>query len=510
MAARARSFRWRRAAWTIAAIFAAAMLMRPLFMPVAEASEPGRQPDEFRPGVVLVKFKPLVFSAMADGLLSIQGYRTLQNIAEIGVRIVEVTPGREIDAISSLKNNPLVEYAEPDFVRRTVWVPDDVHYTPKQWNLEKINLEAAWDISRGSPDIRVAVIDTGLDMSHPDLPVNIVSPSNECPGDSTMSDDDGHGTHVSGIIAASTNNAIGVAGVAPNVSLMPIRVECNGTIFVSTEIAAVRYAADHGAHVINISLSGPTWLYSEQAAMNYAMRKGAMVVAAAGNEYQSGNPPSYPAAYPGVFAVAATTANDAHASYSQVQPYVSIAAPGGDGGNSNKWVLSTYLDTTYAYLAGTSMAAPHVSGLAGLVWSVNPSLNNVSVASVITSTAVDLGAQGRDDTFGWGRIDASAAVAAARQTLSVPMPTATPTPIVAPTATPTRTMTPTPGVKPAATPTATPAVTATGIPTAISTATAGPSPTPTSMPVDPTPNPTPSLPLLRSYLPVLDRSSTGW
>ncbi len=499
--------------------------------PSAEASPPGPVTlDAFQPGALLVKFKPLVFPALAGGVLSLQGYRTLSAFDEFGIRLVAVTPGQEIEALAGLRGNPLVEFAELDYVRRPLSAPNDPDYGPFQWNLQKIGIEAAWDISRGDRDITVAVIDTGLDMSHPDRPANIVSPFNECTGDSNVSDDDGHGTHVSGIIAANTNNGIGVAGVAPRVSLMPIRVECGGSIYVSTEVNALHYAADNGARVISISLGGNTSSLSEKNAINYALNKGSLVVAAAGNEYLEGNPLSYPASYPGVLAVAATTAGDTHSSYSQEHPYVSIAAPGGDGGGATQMVRSIYKGSSYIYMAGTSQATPHVSGLAGLVLSVNPGLSPLEVIGIITSTAVDLGTPGKDDVFGWGRIDALAALSKAQESLPVPSPTTTPAPTAAPTATSTATPAPPPAPLPSPTPgtqspTATPIATTTVTPAPEPTPPPFPTPAtsaPTATPVaSPPPLPTPAptggganqgaAPLTgRAYLPMVAKENSAW
>ncbi|MDO8689695.1 MAG: S8 family serine peptidase [Dehalococcoidia bacterium] len=494
------------ACW-ILAMAAALTFIFLLLSPPAEASAPGPEtPGAFRPGALLVKFKPPVFPALAGGVLSLQGYRTLSTYDDIGIRLIAVTPGQEIESLPGLRSNPLVEFAEPDYVRDLLWAPNDPDYGPYQWNLRKINLEAAWDISRGVPGVKVAVIDTGLDMPHSDRPANIVSPFNECTSNSSVSDDNGHGTHVSGIIAANTNNGIGVAGIAPGVSLMPIRVECpdpngNNYIYVSTEVNALHYAADNGARVISISLGGTFTSTSELVAINYALGKGALVIAAAGNCYADGsecdgqiNPVSYPAGYPGVLAVAATTASDTHASYSEEGTFVSIAAPGGDGTITSTMILSTYPNSSYAYMDGTSMATPHVSGLAGLIFSVNPALSSLDVTNIITSTAVDLGAPGKDDIFGWGRIDALAALTKAQQTAPSGSPTATPTPVGTFTPTPTSTSSPTPSP----------------------VGTTMPTPTPTPLP---SPTPTPigggtnqgATPLTKqAYLPLVERENSGW
>lgn len=388
-----------------------------LSRPAVHAAVPESAPDaDFEAGQILVKFKPLVPPFVADSVIKSHGFSTVKEAREISVRNVHVPPGQEPKAIADLRKNPLVEYAELNSLRKSLFIPNDSMYSSYQWNLGRINMEQAWDITRGAITVTVAVIDTGLDMTNPDRPVNVVSPRNECSGDSTMSDDVGHGTHVSGIIAANTDNGTGVSGVAPGLSIMPVRVECQGVISVFTETNAVLYAANSGAKAINISLGGIQANQAEQDAINYALGKGLVVVAAAGNEYELSNPLSYPAAYPGVLAVGASTYADGRAYYSEVQPYVAVVAPGGDPASGtdpdpNHWILSTYISpTNYVQMAGTSMSAPQVAALAGLIWTVKPGLSGAQVTNIITSTALDISPTGKDNATGWGRIDAYAAL----------------------------------------------------------------------------------------------------
>jgi len=303
--------------------------------------------------------------------------------------------------------------------------PNDTDYSTYQWNMPQIRAPYAWAISTGSSDVVVAVLDTGVDLTHPDLQEKLVAGYDFVHGDAGPSDDEGHGTHVAGIVAAHTNNSRGVAGVSWQGKIMPVKVlnwRGQGT---HTQIAqGIMWAADQGAQIINLSLGGENSSATLQNAVNYAYNKGALVVAAAGNYYQEGNPVFYPAAYPHVLAVAATGDEDEHASYSETGYYVDVAAPGGNpssnwDSNPNHWIRSTYWRGAgygeYAQVAGTSQAAPHVSGLAALIWSVSPSMSNDQVEQTIEETAVDLGSPGRDDVFGYGRIDAYRAVASASQ-----------------------------------------------------------------------------------------------
>jgi type VII secretion-associated serine protease mycosin len=312
--------------------------------------------------------------------------------------------------------------------------PNDTYYSAYQWNLPQIEAPHAWALSTGSGDVIVAVLDTGVDLDHPDLQGKTVSGRDFVNNDSDASDDEGHGTHVAGIVAARTNNSRGVAGVSWESKIMPVKVlDWSGSGTHSEIAEGIRWAADHGAHIINLSLGGESGSTTLQNAVNYAYNRGALMVASAGNSYQEGNPVIYPAAYPHVLAVAATGDQDEHASYSETGSYVDVAAPGGNptgswDSNPNHWIMSTYLGGSgYAQVAGTSQAAPHVAGLAALIWSVSSSLSNDQVEQTIEETAVDLGDSGRDNVFGHGRIDAHSALVrassgalAAAPTMAVP------------------------------------------------------------------------------------------
>jgi len=307
-------------------------------------------------------------------------------------------------------------------------VPNDIHYDRYQWNLRQINLPLAWPMSTGSSTLTIAIVDTGIDLGHPDLAAKIVAGYDFVNKDDNPSDDDGHGTHVAGIAGAISDNILGVAGVAWNPRLMPVKVlDSEGSGWYSDIAAGITWAADHGARIINLSLTGGSANSTLQNAVNYAYDKGCLIVAAAGNDYEHGNPVKYPAAFPHVVAVAATTYKDEHASYSETGSYVDLAAPGGDSTSSSDpdpyhWIMSTYwrAQASYAQIVGTSQAAPHVAGLAALIWSVNPNLSPEQVESVMESTAVDLGSAGRDDTFGDGRIDAQAALGLVGQASVIP------------------------------------------------------------------------------------------
>jgi type VII secretion-associated serine protease mycosin len=325
---------------------------------------------------------------------------------------IDVPAGTDLEALSrTIAAGADVEYVEPDYIYHATVVPNDQFYS-RLYAFPKIGAEAAWDITTGNPDILIAVVDTGVYAGHPDFGGNVVAGTNFVSGNGDSSDDEGHGTHTAGIIAAVGNNGRGVAGVCWKCRILPVKALDKEGSGSSTNVAAgIRYAADRGARVINLSLGGDRDSRLLHDAVIYATNKGVLVVVAAGNEAQQGNPVEYPAAYPEVIAVAATDQNDAHAPFSNFNTYVDVSAPGVSIG-STIWDPSSA--EAYASASGTSEAAPFVSGLAGLIWSVNPSLPSGDVRRILLETANDIGTPGPDIYFGAGRINALRAVQAAR------------------------------------------------------------------------------------------------
>lgn len=291
-----------------------------------------------------------------------------------------------------------------------------------RYNLAIIGIEEAWQNCSYGDGIVVAVVDTGIDLDHPDLQANIVSGRNFV-GGTSPNDDVGHGTHVAGIIAAVSNNG-GVIGVAPAVSLMPVKALDSTGGYVYNIASGIEWATDNGADIINLSLGGVLSSETLQTAVAYAYDRGVLLVASGGNcgdanylanscYYQ--DQPVYPAAYGNVMAVASTTSLDTQSSFSNQGWYIEIAAPG-------SYVYSTYLNGSYAYLSGTSMAAPHVAGLAALIWAQNRALTNAQVRSQIDNTAHDLGSSGWDSQFGYGRIDSATATSGLLQISGATVP----------------------------------------------------------------------------------------
>jgi len=286
-------------------------------------------------------------------------------------------------------------------------VPNDLLYNAYQWNLPAIETERGWALSRGSDDIVIAVLDTGVQLDHPDLKGRIAEGINLV-GEGDPEDDVGHGTHVAGIIAATVNNGEGVAGLSWRGRIMPVKVlDSSGSGTTYSVAEGIIWATDHGADVINMSLGNYASAQFLHDAIRYAYDRGVVLVAASGND--NTDQPGYPAAYPEVFAVAATDAEDNKAPYSNYGDYIDAAAPGDA-------IASTYPGNQYAALSGTSMASPHAAALAALIKSVNPDLTNEEVMDIMRKTAVDLGDKGRDIYFGYGRIDVMRALKAADQT----------------------------------------------------------------------------------------------
>jgi subtilisin family serine protease len=290
----------------------------------------------------------------------------------------------------------------------------DPYFSYYQYDMRQINADAAWlQCAQGDPGIVVAVIDTGVNLSHPDLAPNLIPGASFVSDEPSVEDGNGHGSNVAGIAGAALNG-IGVVGVAPKTHLLPVKVlDSTGSGDTSWVASGVTFAADR-ANVLNLSLGGIYDSSTLRDAINYAAdTQGRLVVAAAGNcgdpttyKYNGCtfvNQPVYPGAYSNVMAVAAVDSTDSWASFSNQGDYVDVAAPGVD-------IYNTYKDGGYAYETGTSQATPHVAGLAALIWARYPTYTAAQVRALIENTAVDLGAWGWDQQFGYGRIDASAAL----------------------------------------------------------------------------------------------------
>ncbi|XOV82566.1 MAG: S8 family serine peptidase [bacterium] len=358
-------------------------------------------------------------------------------------------------ALKQAHQNQDILSAELNLLARTHARPDDSFFD-SQWHYSTINLPLAWDTTTGSPDVIVAVIDSGVLLDHPDLNGKLVpgydfvsdsaragdgdgiDPNPEDPGDREFGGSSSfHGTHVAGTVGANTDNGTGVAGVGWQTRVMPMRALGEGGGSTFDIVQAVRYAAglpnnsgtipETRADIINLSLGSNFSSPSEQEAYTAAIQAGVIIIASAGND--ASDLPSYPAAYDGVIGVSATTITNEFASYSNFGSSIDVAAPGGsnitdlNGDGIGDGVISTIGDDSsggpveFGYLSqfGTSMAAPHVAGVAALMKAIYPALTPAQFSAALAAGELtdDLGEPGRDDRYGYGLINAQKAVIAA-------------------------------------------------------------------------------------------------
>lgn len=389
-------------------------------LPAAASAESDR-PGDVVPGVVLVQVEPSA---------TVSGFAALSSPVDGWVRVRVPSgsdPRREAARLATM---PGVVAAQPEYLYRPAAVPNDPLY-PKQWNLPDIQAPSAWDRSTGA-GVVVAVLDTGVARDGEDLTCRtFVAEYNVLTGETgpgAADDDAGHGTHVAGTIAQCTDNGVGVAGTAPDVALMPVRitgdVSPNGSSATSSALAAgIDWAVQNGADVINISF-GTTSVCAEgcdlvvDAAIERAVAADVVVVASAGNE--PSEPVAYPASHSEVIAVGATGPGRVLAPYSSTGPELSLVAPGGDMSVSNSdGILQESFDGNpkvwgYYWAEGTSMAAPHVAGVAALFRAFQPAASRWQVRYALETAAADLGAPGFDVFYGYGLVQAA-------DTLDVPV-----------------------------------------------------------------------------------------
>jgi serine protease len=385
-----------------------------------------------------------------------------------GLYVAEFDPKNDPNLVAAAyTGNPSVIYAEPNFyayaddgpASPVRMVPNDPYFG-YQWNFPPIQMPQAWDTSNGQ-GVLVAELDTGIAYENydiyqqaPDLAnTHFVAGYDFVNGDTHANDDEGHGTHVAGTIAQSTNNGIGVAGVAYGATLMPVKVlDANGQGSYDTIAQGIVYAANQGAKIINMSLSGKGGSNALLEAVDYATRKGVLVIAAAGN---SGGAVEYPAAYDGVLAIGAVGYDQKRTDYSNYGPQVDLMAPGGNtnvdlngDGYPDGILQQTFQGSPtsfgFYFYEGTSMATPHVSGVAALLFARNPSATAAQVRQALQTTALNLGTSCPNTECGNGLVQAASALIAIGG---------------GPTVTPTPTFTPPPGATPTPTPTSPPGVT---------------------------------------------------
>ena len=506
------------------------------FQNIAQVTEdyaPDRLIVRYRPESLRSKTGKMSAQAMANNEAGSRVVHDLSTSGAMGMQVVQVTETSLKNAMKVYENNPDVLYVEPDYrislspVEKSAsygqgqasystasgW-PDDPGF-PLQWGLENagqapfygkpgadISAKTAWGATTGSSTVTIALIDTGVDYNHPDLAANIWKNSGEylngadddgngyiddirgwnfVSKNSDPMDDNGHGTHCAGTLAAIGNNGIGTAGVGWNLKIMPLKfLDSKGNGYTSDAISAILYATQKGIPIISCSFSGPG---ESQALKEVIDSSSALFICAAGNSGASSDiSPQYPAAYPSsqIISVAASTSSDTLASFSNYgTSSVDLAAPG-------ETIYSTARAGGYSYLSGTSMAVPYVTGTAALLKTLNPSLTTAQIKSRILGSVDIIPALSGKVATG-GRLNAAKALGISTP---APTPTYTPVPTVTRTPEPTPTYTPVPTVTrtPEPTPTYTPVPTVTRTP--VPTPTDTPVPTVTRTPV-PTQVPTP-------------------
>src|SRR2546421_6154226 len=317
------------------------------------------------------------------------GAEVIGRIGALRADVLRLDGGEPDGALALLRSDPRVRYAELDGVVRASRVPND-EFLPTQWSVTKTHAEQAWDLSTGSSQVVVGILDTGIDPGQPDLRGKLVAGYDYVNNDQDPSDDNGHGTAVAGVVAASSDNVIGVAGYCWACRLMPVKVlGADGTGFASGLAQGIIWATDHGACVINASLGSPVNDLTLAAAAQYAWLHGVLVVAAAGND--SSPPPGYPAVLPNMLSVSASDQNDRLYGFSNSG--ARVAAPGENS--------TTGRGNSYVSFLGTSSAAPVVSGIAALAFSLVPAATPGQVEQAIETSAVPIPgvASGRVDAY---------------------------------------------------------------------------------------------------------------
>jgi subtilisin family serine protease len=352
--------------------------------------------DGYVPGQLIVKFKAGTQPAGVSSSLEAAGVKEVGRIADLGLRQLRVTPGQLPTALQRLRRSSRVAYVERDPIVEALATPND-YWWPSEWGPVKINAPAAWDRTTGSSSAVIAVLDSGVDFSQPDLQGAFVPGRDVVNSDSDPSDDYGHGTEVAGVAAARGDNSIGVASYCWQCSIMPVKVlGANGGGATSDVAAGITWAVDHGAKVINMSLGSTSSSSALASAVQYAHDRGAVLVAAAGNA--GATTPTYPAAFPSVLGVAGTSSTDQLTGTSNYGSWVKVAAPSCN--------FTTGLGAWYGTFCGTSSASPVVAGLAGLAFSLNREATNAQVEQAIETSSVSTG------FVQYGRVDAAATLSA--------------------------------------------------------------------------------------------------
>lgn len=361
-------------------------------------------PERYAVGHILVQPRPGLSLAELEKAVKPHGGRRAGSIKQINVHVIELPPQANALAVAeALRKNRNLKFAEVDAAFSPDFYPNDPRY-PVQWHLPKVGASAAWDSAQGN-GIVIAILDSGVDLTHPDLQQQLVPGWNFFDNNDDVSDVAGHGTTVAGVAGAAANNSTGVASMSFGARIMPMRItDAAGSGYSSLIASALVTAADNGAKVANISFLGVSYSSTVDSAAQYMRSKGGVVVTSSGNTgVLRSDPPRS-----SLTVVAATDSSDAKASFSSWGDYVDIAAPGVS-------ISTTTRGGGYGSASGTSASAPVVAGVYALMMSAKPGLSPATLDSIVFSTAQDLGSAGWDQQFGNGRVNAQAAVSKALQ-----------------------------------------------------------------------------------------------
>jgi subtilisin family serine protease len=385
-------------------LFSGQMPVGPLIALLTLAAQSGLTQTAV-PDQILVKPIAHLSEQAVQSVFAAHGASQVDSIPQIDVRVLQVPETNRDRVLAALKHNPNIEFAELNALAAPTATTNDPYVVNNyEWHLLKLQAFQAWDISVGTNAV-VAICDSGVDPTQPDLVGKLLPGYNFYANNTDTSDQFGHGTGVAGAAAAQGNNGIGVAGVAWNALILPLKISApDGSATYSAIANAFTYAVDHGARVINISYGGSSSTSTLDSAVNYVWTHNGVIFASAGNAGTSA--PQYPAACKNVVAVSATGYDDDFQTWSSYGSDVSLSAPG-------IGIWTTKNDGTYNAVSGTSFSSPVAAGCAALLLAYNPQLTNSGIVNLLESNADDLGAAGYDIYFGYGRVNAYRALLAA-------------------------------------------------------------------------------------------------
>ncbi len=369
-----------------------------------------KETGNYEKAEVLIKIANTTLLSVVDGLVPGERIKIVTKFNGYTYVLYKLNGSKPLDTVLKILNgNANITIAEENYRYTHFVIPNDTYYNYYQYAPQITDSETAWDTTTGDSSIIVAVLDTGINGQHEDFGSGRVIAGYDFVNSIAInagvnSDDHGHGTHVAGIIGATGDNSVGIAGVAWQTTLMPVKVlDYDGGGWISDIVAGGVWAVDNGADVINMSLGGPYYSQIAADAINYALENGVVIVVAMGNDGISQI--NYSAGNSGVIAVGSTNGRDEISGYSTFGNHISVSAPG-----ENIYSSDAFDNSGYVYMSGTSMATPFVSGVVALLLANDANLTPAEVKSIIEDSSIDLGTAGFDTVFGYGRVDANSAL----------------------------------------------------------------------------------------------------